>query len=160
MGTEIERKFLVRGEPWKGLQGSRFVQGYLSTQAERTVRVRIAEEHAFITIKSCSPDTLVRSEYEYAIPIDDARLILENLSQKPLIEKIRYKIPYAQNTWEVDVFLGENAGLVVAEIEIETIDQNFAKPDWLGEEVTEDSKYLNSHLVNCPYSTWIKNHGA
>ncbi len=160
MGTEIERKFLVHGEPWKGLQGSRFVQGYLSTEAMRTVRVRTIGEQAYITIKACLENTLMRSEYEYEIPIAEANLILENLAQKPLIEKIRYNIIHEQNTWDLDVFLGENTGLVVAEIELNDINQTFTKPDWLGDEVTNDKKYLNSSLVTSPYFTWTKNHGT
>ncbi len=156
MGTEIERKFLVHGEPWKELKltGIHFIQGYLSTDAERTVRVRSAGDMAYITIKAALNDELKRSEYEYEIPVTEARLILDNLAKKPLIEKMRYLIPHEQDIWEVDVFLGANAGLVVAEIELESENQTFLQPDWLGEEVSYDKKYLNSFLVSRPYSTW------
>ncbi len=158
MGTEIERKFLVCGEPWKdlGIVGMQIVQGYLSTERARTVRVRICGDDAYITIKApLAEHEFARSEYEYAIPFDEAQLILNNLAKKPLIEKVRYHIPCAEMTWDVDVFLGENAGLVLAEIELNSEGQSFVKPTWLGEEVTNDRRYLNSSLSIAPYLSWI-----
>ncbi len=160
MGIEIERKFLVHGEPWAGLKGTHFIQGYLSTEQERTIRVRSCGDCAYITIKSSTQGKLTRNEYEYEIPTNEAKFILENIAQKPLIEKIRYRIKNRQSTWDVDVFLGENAGLVVAEIELASESQIFDKPDWLGQEVTFDKKYLNSSLVKCPYSSWVRHHAT
>ncbi len=157
MGTEIERKFLVHGEPWKALklEGMHFVQGYLSTDRERTVRVRAAGTKAFITIKApLQGHNFARSEYEYEIPLDEAKIILNSLAKRPLIEKIRYHIPHAGMTWDVDVFLGENAGLVLAEVELESEEQYFEKPMWVGEEVTNDVRYINSSLSANPYLTW------
>ncbi len=156
MGTEIERRFLVHGEPWKdlGLTGTHFIQGYLSTEQERTVRVRLCGERAYIAIKANLNNSFTRVEYEYEIPTLEARIILDTLAQKPIIEKIRYYIPHGDDTWEVDVFLGENSGLVLAELELKSENQTIIKPNWLGEEVTQDKKYLNACLVARPYTTW------
>ncbi len=163
MGIEIERKFLVHGEPWKvfSVVGTQFTQGYLSIERERTVRVRLCGERAYVTIKS-PLHGLARNEYEYEIPHDEAKLILDTMVKKPLIEKVRYHIPHDGMVWDVDVFFGENAGLVLAEIELSSEQQTFVKPDWVGQEVTHDARYLNSALVSCPYSTWQmkENHGA
>ncbi len=157
MAKEIERKFLVHGEPWskQKLQGLELKQGYLSTDPNRTVRVRTTCERAYITIKAnVKEKSFTRLEYEYEIPLDEAKLILTTLVNKPLIEKIRYHIPYAGMIWDVDVFLGENAGLVLAEIELTSETQEFAKPNWVGAEVTADNRYFNSYLVEKPFSTW------
>jgi adenylate cyclase len=154
MSVEIERKFLVRGQHWKSLgQGTLLRQGYLSSQQERVVRVRIEGDAAMLTIKGRNVG-LTRGEWEYPIPLADAQAFLGSLCERPIIEKIRYRIPYAGMTWEVDEFLGVNAGLTVAEIELESEDQAFAKPDWIGEEVTHDTRYFNANLLRHPYSAW------
>jgi len=154
MTKEIERKFLVAGEAWRALaEGTRYRQGYLSTVKERTVRVRTIGDKGFLTIKGLSRGA-TRSEYEYEIPAADAEEMLDELCEKPIIEKNRYKIPLEGVTWEVDEFFGVNAGLIVAEVELQSEDQAFAKPEWIGEEVTDDPKYFNANLIARPYSTW------
>ena len=154
MGVEIERKFLVTGDGWKNrVQGDVIRQGYLSSDPVRVVRVRVMNQDAFITIKS-STNGLFRNEWEYPIPFADAKAMLENLCQRPLIEKIRYCIPYEGMIWEVDVFSGENAGLLIAEIELESEDQNFVLPAWVGQEVTDDPRYYNTNLARNPYQIW------
>lgn len=154
MGVEIERKFLVRGDAWKSLApGVLLRQGYLSSHAERVVRVRIEGDGACLTIKGKSSGA-TRGEWEYPLPISDAQVFLDTLCERPIIEKYRYRIPHAGLTWEVDEFLGENAGLVVAEIELTSEDQVFVRPDWVGEEVTHDPRYFNSSLLSHPYRLW------
>lgn len=154
MGIEIERKFLLVGEAWKKLaQGVRYRQGYLSTSKESTVRVRTIENTGYLTVKGKSTGA-TRSEFEYEIPVEDANTMLDQLCAKPLIEKKRYKIEYEGFTWEVDEFFGENQGLVVAEIELESEDQPYTKPEWVGAEVTEDQRYFNSNLARNPYCSW------
>lgn len=154
MGVEIERKFLVKGEEWKSLgEGTLLRQGYLSSQAERVVRVRIEGDRAVMTIKG-KVSGATRGEWEYPLPMEDARVFLDQLCERPIIEKIRYRIVHEGMTWEVDEFMGENAGLVVAEIELESEGQGFVKPEWVGEEVTEDARYYNSNLLRHPYSRW------
>jgi len=154
MGVEIERKFLVRDESWKAQgQGVLLRQGYLSSAPERTVRIRIEGESATLTIKGKSTGA-TRAEWEYAIPLQDAQALLDGLCERPFIEKKRYRISFEGMVWEVDEFLGENAGLVVAEIELASEDQAFARPGWLGEEVTHDARYFNSSLLRNPYSRW------
>jgi len=154
MAQEIERKYLVSGEAWKHLaEGTHYRQGYLSTDPERTVRVRIIGERGYLTIKGISVG-ISRPEYEYEIPIPDAKELLERLCEKPIVEKERYKIAFGGLVWEVDEFLGVNEGLVIAEVELESADQAIDLPPWVGEEVSGDLRYFNSHLVNHPYSTW------
>ena len=159
MGKEIERKFLVQGDGWRTGQGLRYRQGYLSTEKARTVRVRLVASEAsgeawgYLTIKGKSTGAS-RAEYEYAIPPQDARELLETLCHQPLIEKIRHRITVGNDTWEVDEFLGVNAGLVIAEIELAELDQPFTHPSWLGREVTDDPRYYNSNLVAHPFSNW------
>ena len=154
MGVEIEKKFLLTGADWKKLaSGTTYRQGYLSTVKERTVRVRTIAGKGFLTIKGISVGA-TRLEYEYEIPLEDANSLLDELCEKPLIEKNRYKIEFSGFTWEVDEFFGENDGLVVAEIELESEDQSFDKPEWVGEEVTGDARYFNSNLIKEPYSQW------
>jgi len=154
MATEIERKFLVRGDDWRGLaKGVVYRQGYLSVVAERTVRVRVADGQGFLTIKGIMRGA-IRSEYEYPIPVGDADEILANLCEKPLVEKIRYKVRVTDLTWEIDEFLGENKGLVVAEVELDSEDQKIEKPGWVDQEVTGDPKYSNSNLTAAPFLTW------
>lgn len=152
MAVEIERKFLVVGDAWRTAPAVFYSQGYLSSDKARTVRVRIAAEQAFLTIKGLTQG-MSRAEFEYEIPLADARELLQ-LCEQPLIEKYRRQIPYAGFVWEVDEFLGENLGLVVAEIELPAEDAPFAKPGWVGEEVSTDARYFNSALAREPYSRW------
>ena len=152
MAVEIERKFLVTDDAWKSAPFKYYSQAYLNLHQDRTVRVRIAGDKAFLTIKSFLSDTN-RLEFEYPIPVDDARQMME-ICEQPPVEKNRYLITYDGLTWEVDQFLGANAGLVVAEIELESAEQEFGKPDWVGEEVSDQPKYLNSHLAKLPFSQW------
>ena len=154
MGIEIEKKFLLTGTQWKQLAtGTAYRQGYLNSVKERTVRVRTINDQGFLTIKGVSVGA-TRLEYEYEIPLEDANALLDELCEKPLIEKNRYKVNFSGFTWEIDEFFGENDGLIVAEIELESEDQVFDKPEWVGEEVTGDSRYFNSNLINNPYSKW------
>jgi adenylate cyclase len=154
MGIEIERKFLVTGDGWRAQAASqtRFSQGYLSRDPARTVRVRIAGEQAFLTIKGATHGA-TRAEFEYAVPLADAQALL-GLCDGPVVEKIRHLCPHEGMTWEVDEFLGANAGLVVAEIELSSETQPFARPAWLGEEVTGDGRYVNANLAVRPYTSW------
>jgi adenylate cyclase len=154
MPKEIEKKFLVDIEKWNR-QGKKehLIQGYLSTQKERVVRIRLAGNQAFITIKG-EKQGISRDEYEYSIPLEDAQRILYDLCERPLIEKYRYQIEYHGQIWIVDEFLGVNQGLIVAEIELETETQEIYFPDWVGTEVTDDHKYSNAYLVRHPYSDW------
>jgi len=152
MPVEIERKFLVIGDDWRTDRGVRIIQGYLNRDEERTVRVRIAGAEAFLTIKGLSAGA-AREEFEYEIPVVDAEQLLK-LCVGALIEKTRHTVVYAGMTWEIDEFHGANEGLVVAEIELEDADQFFARPAWLGPEVTADVRYFNSHLAVRPYKSW------
>jgi adenylate cyclase len=153
VGKEIERKFVVRGNAWKSLGvGVGMRQGYLSTDPDRVVRVRVEGDAATLTIKGRSVGA-TRGEWEYPIPLADAEELL-GLCLRPLVEKIRYRIPHGQMVWEVDEFLGENFGLTVAEIELSSEDQEFVKPDWAREEVTDDARYYNANLLRHPYSSW------
>ena len=154
MATEIERKFLLANDGWKGLgQGQPYCQGYLCSGAGRTVRVRTAADQGYLTIKGPTLG-FSRSEYEYPIPFGEARELLDSLCMKPLIEKIRYRIDFAGFVWEVDEFKGDNNGLVVAEIELEYPEQEFVMPPWIGQEVTDDPRYRNSSLALNPYRNW------
>lgn len=154
MGIEIERKFLVRGDGWRTAGEPVLLrQGYLSSHPERVVRVRIEGGRAVMTIKSKSVG-VSRGEWEYPLPVDDAAEFLDRLCEQPVIEKYRRRIAHAGFVWEVDEFLGVNAGLVVAEIELPAEDTAFDKPDWVGDEVTHDRRYLNSNLIAHPYSAW------
>lgn len=157
MGREIERKFLVRNDNWRAEAGHGvpYRQGYLSTEPKHSVRVRIAAERAFLTIKGPSSGA-ARDEFEYPIPVGDAAELLDRLCVQPLIEKTRYVVHHAGLKWEIDEFRGANQGLIVAELELKTADQEFAKPDWAAEEVTGDPRYYNLHLVKHPYSEWGK----
>ena len=136
MAKEIERKFLVKGDSWRGLaSGKRYRQGYLSTIKERTVRVRTVGEKGFITVKGINTGA-ARSEYEYEIPLSDATEMLDQLCKRPLIEKTRYRIPFGGHVWEVDEFEGKNIGLITAEVELKEENQAVSIPDWIGPEVT------------------------
>lgn len=156
MAIEIERKFLVADvsatAAWRAAPGIVFRQGYLNRDKHRTVRVRIAGEAATLTIKGVSVGAS-RAEFEYVIPLDDARALLA-LCDGPLVEKARYVLLHQGMTWEVDDFAGDNAGLVVAEVELQSEAQAFHKPDWLGEEVTQDARYFNSNLAHRPFAIW------
>ncbi len=154
MPLEIEHKFLVVSDAWRAqATGRRYRQGYLSVDPERSVRVRQVDEQGWLTIKGVTRGA-ARAEYEYEIPVNDAEEILDSLCMHPLIEKIRYLVQYHGMTWEIDVFSGENAGLVIAEVELESESQAFDLPDWIGEEVTGDPRYYNASLVNHPFSRW------
>ena len=152
MGIEIERKFRVLGRPWQPLAGVRMSQGYLSRDPARTVRIRCAGERAFLTVKGASQGA-ARAEFEYEIPFADGEQLL-TLCEGPILEKVRYELIHAGLTWEIDEFLGDNAGLVMAELELEAEDQLFSPPPWLGREVTGDARYYNSQLSIHPYRAW------
>jgi len=154
MGVEIERKFLLQGAAWRTLGEPILLrQGYLSLDPARTVRVRIEGARAFLTIKGKSVGA-TRGEWEYPIPVSEAVELLDGLCQQPLVEKVRRRIAIGPHTWEVDEFLGANAGLLVAEIELASEHEVFETPDWIGREVTGDPRYFNSNLIRHPYSQW------
>ena len=166
MAQEIERKFLVRSDAWRaaaakaGTAGVRIRQGYLSTTSTRSVRVRTLGERATLNVKGNKVGPRA-SEFEYSIPFEEAIQMLGELCRRPLIRKTRYDIPEADgHIWEVDEFHAENAGLVVAEIELSHEDQTFTRPDWVGEEVTDDPRYLNTNLVARPFTTWDCGYGS
>ncbi|MDQ2820692.1 MAG: CYTH domain-containing protein [Pseudomonadota bacterium] len=154
MGVEIERKFLVVSDDWRQL-GERVLlrQGYLSTDPERTVRVRIQDGEGVLTIKGKSTGA-TRGEWEYPIPLEEAAELLDNLCPAPLVEKYRTRVTVGRHVWEVDEFLGANRGLVVAEIELAAEDEQFLLPAWIGAEVTGQKKYYNSQLIKAPFSLW------
>lgn len=156
MGIEIERKFLVADAGWREAvtQSTRFSQGYLSRDPARTVRVRVAGDAAFLAIKGRTQGAS-RAEFEYAVPVADAQALLA-LCDGPVVEKLRHLCPHAGMTWEVDEFLGANAGLVVAELELQSEDQAFERPAWVGQEVTGDGRYVNANLAVHPFSTWVR----
>ena len=154
MGSEIERKFLTKDDNYRRIsKGVPYMQGYICSGKGKVVRVRVAGTKGYITIKG-PQNGIKRSEYEYEIPLNDAKEMLENLCTKPLIEKHRFKVSYEGFVWEIDEFHGENEGLVVAEIELENENQQFTIPEWIGKEVTGESKYYNSSLIKNPYSKW------
>lgn len=155
MAVEIERKFLLKDDSWQQQadQGTEYVQGYLIGAKKASVRVRIEGDKAFLNIKSATLGVR-RMEYEYAIPLVDARELLSELCDKPLIEKTRYLINLHDVCWEIDVFKGDNAGLIVAEVELLSEQQDFHRPLWLGEEVSDDPRYYNVNLVTYPYCNW------
>ncbi|HHB11734.1 MAG TPA: CYTH domain-containing protein [Chromatiales bacterium] len=155
MPTEIERKFVVVSEDWRAhmVRSVRYRQGYLANNARCSVRVRVAGKDARLNIKSAGLNVR-RAEYEYRIPPEEADEMLDALCEHPLIEKVRHDVRWMGWNWEVDVFEGENAGLVVAEIELEAEDQAFPLPPWVGPEVSHDARYYNVNLVTHPYSRW------
>lgn len=155
MGKEIERKYLVDHSKWQQLDkpsGILYRQGYLLTDPNKTIRVRQTPDKGFLTIKGLSVGA-TRSEYEYEIPTDEARELLDNFSTSEL-SKIRYRILHDNKVWEVDEFLGDNKGLIVAEIELTSEEENFSIPQWVDKEVTEQEKYYNSNLTTEPYKNW------
>ena len=154
MPIEIERKFLVIGDSWRqGAAGIQFRQGYLCTDPERTVRVRLAGEAGTLTIKG-KTEGISRAEFEYLIPADEAAELLDRLCLRPLIEKTRFRVEHAGRTWEIDEFFGVNEGLVLAEVELESADAQPELPPWAGQEVSDDPRYYNASLVQYPFSTW------
>ena len=157
MPVEIERKFLVRNNVWRDAAdgGVRFRQGYLIGAKQASVRVRIEGERANLNIKGATLG-IRRQEFEYSIPLDEANELLDTLCEKPLIEKVRYTVSYGAHVWEIDLFEGDNAGLVVAEIELTDEQEPFQRPDWLGEEVSGDPRYYNVSLVKHPYREWTR----
>lgn len=153
---EIERKFLVKSEEYKNssFEKNEIAQGYLNSNPDRTIRVRIKGNKGYLTIKGKGNETgMSRLEWEKEIPVDEARTLM-NICESGVITKIRYEIKFGNHVYEVDEFFGENEGLVIAEIELESEDETFEKPDWLGEEVTNNEKYYNSYLSNYPYKNW------
>ncbi|MFC1493802.1 CYTH domain-containing protein [Thermodesulfobacteriota bacterium] len=152
MATEIERKFLLKGYTWRSEKAVKCRQGYLSSAKERTVRVRTMDDKGYLTIKGIAVGAS-RLEFEYEIPYHDANTLLD-ICEKPLIEKNRYKVEEEGFIWEIDEFFGENKGLIIAEVELDSEDQEFPKLNWIGEEVTGDPRYFNANLIKNPYSKW------
>ena len=156
--VEIERKFLVRSDEFKSRASQKFriIQGFLNTHPERTVRIRIRGDQAFLTIKGkSSKNGLTRFEWEKEIPVPEAEELLK-LCEPGIIEKMRYLVEIEDHTFEIDEFFGENQGLIVAEIELHSENDTFEKPEWLGKEVTGDVRYYNSQLSKKPYNNWEK----
>jgi len=155
MGIEIERKFLLRSDDWRSQvsRSQRMRQGYLYRTDNSAMRVRICGEQAHINIKH-TEDGIQRLEYEYSIPLADAGEMLERIAIRPLIDKTRHEVHIGGHLWEIDEFHGENQGLIVAEIELGSVDEGFERPDWLGEEVSHDRRYFNSNLILHPYTQW------
>jgi CYTH domain-containing protein len=154
MAKEIERKFLVKGESWKAaVKGIVYRQGYLSSLKERVVRVRTIEDKGYLTIKGITKG-VSRSEFEYEISVEDANTMLDEICEKPIIEKKRYKVPVGGLIFEVDEFFGENEGLVVAEVELTSENQQVDLPDWIAAEVSGDPRYFNSNLIAHPFKKW------
>jgi CYTH domain-containing protein len=153
MGIETERKFLVSGDAWRSLADPvPYAQGYLASGSGVTVRIRIAANHAFITVKG-PVEGISRAEFEYIVPVNDAREMLR-LCPSPIIEKTRRSIPHGSHVWEIDEFGGENLGLVIAEVELSSPDEAVSIPPWIGAEVTGDPRYYNSNLAVYPYREW------
>ncbi len=153
MAQEIERKFLVVDDSWRtGATGVLYRQGYLKSDEQATVRVRVAGDQAYLTIKGATTG-ITRLEFEYEIPVADADQLLTHLCSA-LVEKWRYRIPVANHVWEVDEFLGSNAGLVLAEVELSSEDEQIVLPAWVGAEVSHDPRYYNACLATVPYTTW------
>jgi adenylate cyclase len=155
MALEIEHKFLLADESWRNevSHSVLYKQGYLSSSPLGSVRVRISDSQAWLNIKSATIGTS-RQEFEYEIPLGDAHILLDDLCFKPLIEKTRHFVHRDQHIWEIDEFMGENAGLIVAEIELLEIGEDFVRPSWLGQEVTADIRYYNNQLTKHPYRDW------
>jgi adenylate cyclase len=154
MPTEIERKFLVKGDEWRSLgKGTLYRQGYLATKKGCSVRVRLVGDRGYLTIKGLT-EGISRAEYEYLIPAEDAREMLDTLCDRALIEKTRYRVEYSGLIWEIDEFVGENQGLIVAEVELKDANQPIDLPNWIGKEVSDDPRYFNVNLVQYPYSQW------
>lgn len=155
MAQEIERKFLVKNDDWRENAdgGLAMVQAYLQSGEKSSIRIRLAGDRAWLNIKSATLG-ISRSEYEYTVPLDDAKEMLTNLCDGPVISKTRYHVSVAQHVWEVDVFDGDNRGLVVAEIELSSEDESFEMPGWAGDDVSLDTRYYNVCLAKHPYKDW------
>jgi len=155
MAIEIERKYLLKNDGWRAIagEGTEYIQGYLLGSKLASVRVRIEGNQAYLNIKS-STLGIRRQEYEYSVPVNEAREMLETLCEKPLIKKKRYHITIGEDTWEIDEFDDENAGLIVAEIELSNENIQPELPDWVGKEVSDDHKYYNVSLVKHPFNKW------
>lgn len=157
MGVEIERKFLVVGDQWRAIAtGQIYRQGYIPTQGFTTVRVRVVGDRGYLTIKGAMVG-LARAEYEYPIPLADAEEMLETLCDRPLIEKMRYVLEQDGLRWEIDEFKGANQGLILAEVELSSPDQPIPLPDWVGRDVSHDSRYFNANLARVPFTQWPEN---
>jgi adenylate cyclase len=155
MGIEIERKFLIEKDLWYALkkpEGTLIQQAYLVNEPEKVIRIRVTDSSGYLTIKG-PVVSVTRSEYEFPIPKVEAIRILDQFT-KARIDKTRYKIEYGGKTWEIDEFWGNNEGLIIAEIELQSEDEQFTKPSWIGREVTEDHRYYNSYLSEHPYTSW------
>lgn len=155
MGVEIERKFRVRGDGWRAdvRASRRLVQGYVVAEPDRSVRVRLAGDTARLTLKGAARGA-VRDEWEYAIPPEDARHLLATLCGDRVVEKTRHEVPCDGHLFEVDEFGGANAGLVVAELELDREDADVPRPPWLGDEITDDPRFLNANLALRPWRAW------
>ena len=154
MAEEIERKFLIDRKLWKPKnKGTVIRQGYLSLDPERTVRVRLKDDKGYLTIKGVNRG-IARTEMEYEIPAEEARMMLSELCLRPLVEKIRYVEVVDGQKWEIDIFSGDNEGLAVAEAELSYEDQDLHLPKWIAREVSDDARYYNSNLIKCPFKNW------
>jgi adenylate cyclase len=155
MAIEIEHKFLLANNDWRKqvYKSLHYQQGYLHSNANNSIRIRISNTDAWLNIKSATIGTQ-RNEYEYAIPLSDANEMLNNLCRKPLIKKTRHFVKFEEHIWEIDEFEDDNQGLIVAEVELSSLHEHFALPLWVGEEVTEDLRYYNNKLAITPYTTW------
>ena len=157
MAMEVERKFRVVGDAWRAevTGATRIVQGYIAQTGRATVRVRIKGERAFLTLKGASQG-ISRREFEYEVPLDDAEAMLAELVTGPVVDKVRHLVGVGAHTWEVDVFAGDNAPLVMAEVELGGPDEPFVRPEWAGRDVSEDPRYYNANLAREPYSQWAE----
>lgn len=156
MGTECERKFLLSDNSIiRGLKGRQIEQGYMAINDKVAIRIRINQDEAFITIKEASAG-MSRLEFDYVVPVIEAREMMENFSMPPVIRKVRYEIMVGQHLWEIDQFYDENEGLLLAEIELQHEEEYFELPPWIGDEVTKNKKYYNSELVISPFKSWQK----
>lgn len=154
MAQEIERKFLVINDSWRpGASGILLRQGYLSTDPVRTVRVRLAGDLGFLTIKGLTRG-ITRAEFEYPIPPAEAAVLLDTLCLRPLIEKTRYRVEHGGHLWEIDEFAGDNAGLLLAEVELANAEEQILLPPWVGAEVSDDPRYFNANLILQPFLGW------
>lgn len=155
MAREIERKFLVTGDDWRSrvTSNSFYRQGYLANTGKCSIRIRVAGEKGFLNIKSATLD-IIRTEYEYTVPLEEAEAMLSDFCEGALIEKTRYFVGHEGYTWEIDVFEGRNRGLIMAEIELTHEDESFPLPAWAGAEVSDDPRYYNVYLARHPYAEW------
>lgn len=156
MGLEIERKFIVTSDNYKTekvIDKIDITQGYVTLDREKVIRIRIADDQAFLTLKGLATK-ITRHEFEYSVPVDEAREMLKLFCFQPIIKKIRYLIQHNHHLWEIDEFHNQNSGLVIAEIELDSEDEDFSKPNFIGKEVTSDPRYYNFNLVRNPYQDW------